>query len=64
MFMTPAMGSSDLGTARGDLLSKSDEEKYQKASQKIIPDGLVDARLTVAEEPFAPPHSHLFGVQT
>ena len=49
---------------QGDLLSKSNEENYQKALQKIIPDGLVDARLTVAEEPFALPHNRLFGVQT
>jgi hypothetical protein len=47
-----------------DLLSESDEENFQKNFQRIIPDGVVDARLVAAEEPFASPHNRLFGVET
>ena len=49
---------------QGGLLSKSDEDNDQSYLHKIIPNCLVDARLVAAEEPFARPHNHLYGVET
>ena len=43
------------------LLSDSDEKKVQKQLQKFIPDGMVDASNTVAEEPFKYPPNRIFG---
>ncbi len=45
------------------LPSESDEANVQKNLQKIIPDGVVDARLVAAKEPFAT-HNRVFGVET
>ena len=69
----PAKGTNVYGTSNGvfgkclrhdGLLSESDEANFQKNFQRIIPYGVVDARLVAAEEPFASPYNRLFGVET
>jgi len=68
----PAKGTNVYDTCNGafgkclrhdGLLSESDEANVQNNLQKIIPDGVVDARLVAAKEPFAT-HNRLFGVET